>query len=306
MPVHTTALIVGARTVRQGTGPFLAAALHKLGVQITSVVGTTPDTAAEAARSLQTSLDINTRSYDDLAEALVTERPEFVVLCSPWQYHEAQLGLIASAGCHCLVEKPLLWPGSEDTVASVIRQFESKDLLLQVVAQWPFALPQFESLFGPSSQCVDAFNMRLSPISLGPIMVPDAAPHFLSLLQALVGPGDCQQVSIELSGEDRLSVQCRYKHARGSVRAELELQTVAQRPRPAWIEINGQRAERKVELPDYRQFLSGAGRQIALPDPMEQVAADFIGNLRRGGLTDRPLLMSLQRNLCTLSAAWPS
>lgn len=300
------ALIVGARTVRQGTGPFLAAALHKLGVEITAVVGTTAGTAAEAARSLQGSLGINTRSYSDLAEAISTELPDIVVLCSPWQYHEAQLRLVANGGCHCLVEKPLLWPGSEGTVAEVIRQFESKGLLLQMVAQWPFALAQFDTLFGPIPDHIDTFNMRLSPISLGPVMVPDAAPHFLSLLQALVGPGECQQVAIEQSGQERLSLHCQYTHAHGCVQAALELQTVTQRPRPAWIDINGQRAERQVELPDYRQFLSGGGRQVALPDPMNQVAADFIGKLDHGAETDGTLLMSLQRNLCTLAAAWPN
>ncbi|MEP1596296.1 MAG: Gfo/Idh/MocA family oxidoreductase, partial [Halieaceae bacterium] len=195
MPEQMKALVVGARTVRQGTGPFLTAALHKLNVEIAAVIGTTPETAAEAASTLQTKLGISAGSYSDLDDAINIERPALIVLCSPWQYHEEQLKKIASGGCHCLVEKPLIWPGSEEAVAKIVDQFDAKGLLLQMVAQWPFALSAFESLFGPSPENIDTFNMRLSPISLGPVMVPDAAPHFLSLLQALVGPGECREVS---------------------------------------------------------------------------------------------------------------
>jgi predicted dehydrogenase len=303
--VQATALLVGARTVRQGTGPFLAAALHDQGVVINGIVGTSAVTVAEAAAALKAKHGISASGYSDLAEAMGAEQPDIVVLCSPWQYHEAQLQLVAAGACHCLVEKPLLWPATPSAAAELIGQFETRGLLLQMVAQWPFALRQFEALYGPLPDQIDSFEMRLSPISLGPHMVPDAAPHFLSLLHALVGPGECREVSIAHSMQDRLTVQCRYEHARGSVESVLDLQTVAQRPRPAWIAINGQRAERQVQLPDYHQFLVGAGRQAALPDPLAEVAADFLGKLDGGAVTDGPLLNALHRNLCQLAKAWP-
>ena len=300
-----SAVLVGARTVRQGTGPFLIAALHDQGVVIDGIVGTSADTLAEAAAALKAKHGINARGYTDLAEAVGTEQPDIVVLSSPWQYHEAQLKLVAAGSCHCLVEKPLLWPATQSAATELIDQFEASGRLLQMVAQWPFALREFEALYGPLADQINTFEMRLSPISLGPHMVPDAAPHFLSLLHALVGPGECREVSIAQSGQDRLTATCSYEHDGGSVASVLELQTVAQRPRPAWIEINGQRAERQVQLPDYHQFLVGAGRQVALPDPLAEVAADFLGKLDAGATTDGALLNSLHRNLCQLANAWP-
>jgi len=298
-------VLVGARTVRQGTGPFLAAALHGQGVIVSGIVGTSASTVAEAAAALKAKYGISTRGYSDLAEAMRAEQPDIVVLCSPWQYHEAQLKQVAGSACHCLVEKPLLWPASPGAAAELIGQFETSGRLLQMVAQWPYALRQFETLYGPLPDHIDSFEMRLSPISLGPHMVPDAAPHFLSLLHALVGPGDCRDVSIAQSGQDRLTTKCRYEHAGGTVESVLDLQTVAERPRPAWIAINGQRAERRVQLPDYHQFLVGKGRQAALPDPLAEVATDFLGKLDSGAATDGPLLNSLHRNLCLLANAWP-
>jgi len=290
--MQATALLVGARTVRQGTGPFLAAALHDRGVVITGIVGTSAVTIAAAGAALKAKHGISASGYSDLAEAIGAEQPDIVVLSSPWQYHEAQLKLVAAASCHCLVEKPLLWPATPSAAAELIGQFETSGRLLQMVGQWPFALSQFEALYGPLPDQIDTFEMRLSP-------------HFLSLLHALVGPGECREVSIAHSGQDRLTVQCRYEHASGTVESVLDLQTVAERPRPAWIAINGQLAERQVQLPDYHQFLVGAGRQAALPDPLAEVATDFLGKLNAGAVTDGPLLNSLHRNLCQLANAWP-
>ena len=300
-----SAVLVGARTVRQGTGPFLAAALHEQGVIVTGIVGTSAGTVAEAAAALKAKHDISTRGYSDLAEAIGAEQPDIVVLSSPWHYHEAQLKLVAAGSCHCLVEKPLLWPATPGAAAELIGEFETSGRLLQMVAQWPFALRQFEALYGPLPDQINTFEMRLSPISLGPHMVPDAAPHFLSLLHALVGPGECREVSIVPSGQDRLTAKCSYVHAGGSVASVLDLQPVAKRPRPAWIAINGQRAERQVQLPDYHQFLVAKGRQEGLPDPLAEVAADFLGKIDAGAATDGPLLNSLHRNLCQLANAWP-
>ena len=78
--MQATALLVGARTVRQGTGPFLAAALHDRGVVITGIVGTSAATIAAAAAALKAKHGISASGYSDLAEAIGAEQPDIVVL----------------------------------------------------------------------------------------------------------------------------------------------------------------------------------------------------------------------------------
>ncbi|MFT6287797.1 MAG: hypothetical protein ACJA09_002553 [Alcanivorax sp.] len=42
-------------------------------------------------------------------------------------------------------------------------------------------------------------------------MIPDAAPHFISLLQALAGTGDCEEVKLLSKSPDELTLKCRYR-----------------------------------------------------------------------------------------------
>lgn len=299
------AVVVGARTARQGTGPFIAAALAAQGVEVSAVVGTSDATVSSARNHLRENWQIDCPGYTDLAQALERERPEAVALCSPWRFHAEQLAAIAAAGCHCLVEKPLAWPASEAGADQLIGSFEENGLLLQVVAQWPATLPGFHQLHGEPPRSPASFNMRLSPISIGPDMVTDSAPHFVSMLQALLGPGDCVDISVIAGGDapGKLDLTCNYRHREGVTRATLQLETCPERPRPAWYSIDGARADREVELPDYRQFLVAGDRRVALPDPLHQVVREFVQELESGVGTDGQALRRSHRNLLQLATA---
>jgi hypothetical protein len=304
--VSPRTLVVGARTARQGTGRFLAGALSAGGAEVCALVGTSESTATDARDGLARDFSIRATPYTDLAQALAAEQPDLVLLASPWQFHQQQLELIADAGCHCLVEKPMLWPGSEASAAAIVDRFASRNLLLDVVGQWPFALEQFEALHSTLPHPVESLTMRLSPISIDDSMIPDAAPHFVSLLQALVGPGDFADINIVRFGDGeqaRLELNARFEHGTGAVAATLLLEAVAQRPRPAWFEINGLRAAREVVLPEYQQYLVAAGRRVSLPDPMHAVADAYLGRLKRGETTEVTRLLAAHRSLCQLAEA---
>ncbi|MDP1930790.1 MAG: Gfo/Idh/MocA family oxidoreductase [Gammaproteobacteria bacterium] len=283
-------VLAGARSVRQGTGPFIAAALQKAGARIAGIVGTSSDTAELARRELAQRHHITTKGYVDLRDAIATERPDVVAICTPWQVHAEQLAIVAEAGCHCLVEKPLAWPLSTPQVDELISAFEQRGLLLHMVSQWPHTLPVFESLHGALTLPVQRFAMRLSPISIGSTMIPDAAPHLISMLQALSGPGDCEDIVVtaghgdfpENSAIDSLILDFAYRTDIGVTQAQLQLQTCAERPRPAWYQINDLRVERELVLPEYQQYLTANGRRIGLDDPMELMATAFLTALRDG------------------------
>jgi hypothetical protein len=304
-------IVVGARSTRQGTGPFIAGAIKKSGAEVVAVVGTQTHSVESALASLATEQDIRCRGYTDLNEAIASEQPDAVAICSPYPFHLDQLQTVAAAGCHCLVEKPLVWPGSAIQVSRSVEHFSRRGLLLQMVAQWPLSLVAFAELNGPIPQMVNDFTMRLSPVSIGPNMVPDSAPHFISMLQALLGPGQCEQVEIELIEVDeqpggKLALKCNYRHDRGVARAQLLLETCEQRPRPAWYQINGMRVDRKVELPHYAQCLVAGERSVSMKDPMEGVVEHFLAALTEELPTDVDGLVLGHRNLTQLADAWPA
>lgn len=296
-------VVVGARSVRQGTGPFIAAGLAKAGADIAAVVGTSEQTAIEAAAGLQRDWGINTTGYASLALALEQVRPTAVALCSPWRYHAEQLQQVAQAGCHCLVEKPLAWPATLAQCDDLTKAFTNKNRLLQQVTQWPTTLGAFAQLHHGLPSRIHSFTMRLSPISIGEDMITDSAPHFVSMLQALTGPGDCEDVAIEKTPE-QLVLRCNYLHSSGATAGTLILQTCESRPRPAWYEINGLRADRRVALPQYEQSLVSDEREVGLQDPLHVVTAQFLADIQAGKTTPAVPLLGAHRNLQQLAAAW--
>lgn len=301
------ALVIGARTRRQGTGPFIAAGLAAAGLPVTGIVGTSTHSVKEALHDLHENWQLTPVGYTDLGRALQELAPLAVAICSPWQFHAEQLAAVAEAGCHCLVEKPLLWPNSPATVDALLARFDSQGLLLQLVDQWPTSLGAFSRLHGPLPAAIEQFRMRLSPVSLGDDMVTDSAPHFIGMLHALCGPGDCEDVQVVTStdthGDPGLTIACRYRHGMGSCKAALELRTRVRRPRPAWYAINGMRVDREVELPDYRQYLVSKGRRVPLPDPMHSITASFAAQLASGQRNAGQDLQVRQRNLQQLADA---
>ena len=86
--------------------------------------------------------------------------------------------------------------------------------------------------------------------------------------------------------------------------AALQLTTCPQRPRPAWYQINDLRAEREIDLPSYQQYFVAGDSRVPVPDPMHQVARDFLHNLETSATTDGALLRQAHQNLLQLAAAW--
>ena len=140
-------------------------------------------------------------------------------------------------------------------------------------------------------------------------MITDSAPHFISMLQHLMGPGNCHHVTLDNSlgaheKNTRLSLACSYLHSGGECEAQLLLETCLQRPRPAWYQINEQRADRALELPEYQQFLVVGEHSEPLPDPLHAVVHHFVKGMLSGRKTDGHLLRQSHQNLLQLNAPW--
>ena len=290
------AVIVGARRQRQGIGEFIAANLDGAGVEIAGIVGTTDETVAEAQRGLEQGHGIRARGYLSLAEALAKERPTLVAICSPYAHHRAQLERVARAGAHCLCEKPLWWwtgagePGCPAVTATLANDFARQGLLLDLVTQWPYTLAAFDELHEGvrGGETLHRFEMILSPLSRGGAMLPDAAPHVLSMLHALVGAGVVQDPVAAYDDPDgeRMALDFRYRHAAGETAVSCRFNCTPARPRPAAYAINGRWVHRRIGMPGYAIHFDSDDASIAVEDPLKLLVRDFVSRLRCHEPTD--------------------
>ncbi len=291
-------IIVGARRRRQGIGEFLAAAFSVAGAEVTAVVGTTSETAGLAQANLLARHGIKCAAYSSLATALEKESPDIVVICTPFESHLEQLKLVLAAGAHCLCEKPLIWGMGSRNISEttqIIDGFIHNKRHLSLVTQWPYTLASFYEIYpGLKNQPVSDFEMTLSPIRPGPDMILDAAPHIISMLQALVGHGTIQNVQSSFTdNEKRLTLGFNYDQTADTNTAVKFITTVCEDiPRPASYSINGHGLSREIELPDYKIWFTGNNKRVPANDPLNLLAADFLEKISNSSPLDRQALIA--------------
>lgn len=298
------AAVVGARRVRQGTGEYVARELARRGVDVVAIVGTRPESVAEAAANLRERHGIDPRGYTSLDELLAAEDVDLVAVCSPIAAHPDQVRAALAAGCHVLCEKPLLWlAGSERDPAGAARnagaaaalcaESRAAGRLLSLNTQWPFTLPAFDELHpGVRDQPLERFEMHLGPTRLGADAVLDSGSHPLSMLWALAGPGSLSQLEVETlpsphdPGADPadavMALRFRYEHRAGTAAVCLRLKRCPSPPRPAGYAVNGASVERRIELPEYRISLVGGDETALVGDPLADAVEDFLDRARAG------------------------
>jgi predicted dehydrogenase len=285
---------------------YVTRAFHDAGCGLCAIVGTSEQSARAAKDELGTA-GAQARIYGELKQALREERPDIVAVCSPYLLHREQLGCVAEIGAHCLCEKPLWWGPemhSARETARLVDSFLEAGLLLDLLTQWPQTLASYDELFPQAAaEPLERFEMRLSPISSGPEMVPDAMPHVLSMMWALVKePGEIASPKAAFgNGSRELTVDFDYRHPRGVTQVTARFVTCPEQPRPAWYGINGRVAERKIDMTaGYAMRLvdrhDEGGRSVALPDPLPMLVQQFVRELRAGqGTFNEPRRRHMRR-----------
>jgi predicted dehydrogenase len=97
-------------------------ALRRLGVEVTGVVGSSPERAREKARSYPLP-----SAYDSLEQALADPQVDVVHLTTPNHLHYPQVKEVLAAGKHCVCEKPLALSSAES--AELLRLAERSGLV---------------------------------------------------------------------------------------------------------------------------------------------------------------------------------
>lgn len=288
--------VIGARRKRQGIGEHVARYLARRGAAVRAVAGTTPETAEEARAALATRYGIQSKAYASVEEMLAREPLDAVAICSPIEAHAAALDLAARSGLHALCEKPLIFDPERDgaaDVAAFAARFAAAGRYLGTITQWPFTLAAFRRLHPDAPLGAPRhFAMRLSPIARGEAMLIDSLSHPLSLLRALVGPGETRPRGTAWTGDEAAKVRFDYSHRAGVVACEVALVRCLEQPRPAGYAIDGFEACREIRLPDYSMTLVAGARSVPLDDPLDLLVEDFLARAARGEAPDAAGLAS--------------
>jgi hypothetical protein len=276
--------IVGAGRSRNGLGPFLASVLERAGCRVTAVAGRSPARTEANAAALGERLGHDVRPCRDLDE-LCASGIAALVIASPPEHHLAALEAAAAARLPVLCEKPLVHEDHFASGAEVVSRFVGSSVLLTENGHWPFVLPVLRELYGDVSfASVRQLSLGLGSVTSGRALVQNALPHLLSLAQA-VGHVDADTMADGVS-LDRPTlvapnvVRARLCGPRIDLRMALHLDPCPNPPRPAWLEIDGARLNRRVG-PGYTFSFSGNGREMAVADPMQQLVFRFAELLRR-------------------------
>ena len=287
--------LIGARRSRQGLGPYVARNLREAGAELAGVLGTSADSAAEAARALGAAGCPPLRGYTDLRRLVEREAPDALAILSPHATHEAYLRLALEAKLHVLCEKPFIHgvDGLGARAAQLVDGFARAQLLLHENCQWPEVLPSYYALFPEREQRAPrSFSMQLSPVAENPGgMLADSLSHPLSLVQALC-PDPAARIAdprfewaprergVDRREPPRLRIAFGYVASSATLQVGVELRPCLSVPRPAALALDGDWAQREVREPDYQIHLTASARSVKVPDPLAVLVGRFVAELR--------------------------
>jgi hypothetical protein len=211
------------------------------------------------------------------------EELDALIVAAPTPAHLPALRIALDAGLHVLCEKPIVAESELGELTALLDAFVERGLLVMENCQWPEVLGAFDIAWpGLRVAPAEEFGLGLAPAGSGRAMVEDSLSHFLSVAQGLFPVGaDTVVASVEIDGlaaeAERCSIRVELRNPdRRRLRGRLELVRVATQPRPAWIEVDGHRLDRRVRLPDYALSLETAdGRSIPIEDPLRRLVYRF-------------------------------
>ena len=285
--------IVGPGRSNQGTGPYIAKNFHELGAQIVGLVSSNIESAYLSSDNLKNEYGIQAKAFDNIEELFTKHETDIVAICSPFITHLDYLKVAIENGCHIFCEKPLWWPKkkilndeyihkiTKETI-SLVDLCKKKQVNLQLNTQWPFTLPAYYQLYPNFRDPITEFAMWLCPESKDENRILDSVPHLLSMLYALIGAGQIQNINFNNdsnSSINELTINFDYIHAQGDTKVDINLSAKDEFPKPAAYAINQNRADRHVELPNYLISLRSSETHLPLVDPLICSIKNFIGSI---------------------------
>jgi predicted dehydrogenase len=266
--------ILGAR----GIGRVHARHFHALGADVCAILGSTPESAAEAARELESDAGVHATPFSNL-DALLDSAVDAVCICTPPELHHAQIRAVAARGLPILCEKPLFWRAdvSRDAVERDLADLTARrDLRLRVNTSNVTFVDAIRDRV-PDGSTVQRFDFwfHTAGACRGRDIAVDLMPHAFSLLRRLVG---MQPIAHFHANENARWFACRFMY--GSTLVTFDLREGRPGPSALSFAING-REFRRVQHgagATYRVHLHdvSTGDDIAVEDPFRSCIAGFL------------------------------
>lgn len=276
-----TVAVIGARRVRQGTGPFLALQAARAGANVAGVLGTRPNSARQAVEWLE-ERGLRTAAFVDHEHMLEELLPDVVIVASPLGTHRAWLGASLEVGAHVYCEKPMI-AAPAGVALELLEQYAAANLVLAENCQWPQVMPAFKALHPKVDlSAVKSFRMLMAPPMRGLTRWHEVLSHPLSLIQEVMpGPADLEDVVYQESGPDAIDTRLRftYRTMDRALACEVMLEDMDIFPRPAEFAFDDALCRRVVEPSDYAiTFVDGSEdcTPVVIPDPMESNLRAFL------------------------------
>ena len=277
--------VVGAGKQNNGIGRYISKYFHLNGSCVVAVLGTTTHSSRSAALDLSC-FGIEAAAYTSFETMILREDPDAIVIASPQETHLHFLHESIEAGLHLFCEKPFVWPLDQEVsvlVEELLDRAARKGLVVCMNSQWPFCLPWYEELCGPlRPEDITGFSMYTQPPGTGLFMVPDAAPHALSMLYQVLGPGKVGGVTMH-PGSREAELCFTYHAGSGECGVSLKLVHNPRQPRDFRFGFNGRIVTRYIEPQSYALQLCRGDSQCSPVDPLNLSVRDFLSALTDGG-----------------------
>jgi len=279
--------VVGARRVRNGTGPFLAREAKALGGKVVSVLGTRPSSTEQACQELS-ELGMNPEPFTHFTQMFECTRPDVLLVASPAGTHRPWLEAAAEAGLHVLCEKPLL-ALFDESGKELIYRFAADGKVLAENCQWPFTFDSFRKLHpGFDPRTATQFRMLLAPSDRGRTRWLETLSHPLSLLQHVFqGPAEIDQIRYEEASPSAPDSRLHFRFTvfQHEVDCEVVLEDTEKLPRPAEFAFGDRVCRRRIEAPNYKFYFDSGfvpvetgetpARKVSAEDPLSLRIKDF-------------------------------
>jgi len=280
--------IFGAR----GIGKTHARIFHSLGAQVCGVLGSSSESAHEAAAALRDSFGIKAKSYSQLNALIDEAKPDAVSICTPAHLHFDQ---IISAFDHNLAvfcEKPFFWyqgitADQLEKGLTVIQMHPNRRFFINTSNAYFLQKVQPEI---KSQKDIESFSFRFytQGVNKGCNIAVDLLPHAFSLLLSFSG---LREISGLNQNVGKHSYQCNFTY--GKEKVDFDFQELPQGAKAFEFMVN-QRKFSRIQTgygATYRVYLhdSQTNRKIEVEDPFSVYIRRFIDYCHNGALVKKDM-----------------
>ncbi len=256
-----------------GIGKFHAREFVYLGSNITSILGSSQESAEKTAQNLQKEFGIRVKPYSDL-NLLLKDKIDAVSICTPLPTHYLFAKKCLENKLNVLCEKPF--------VTSILQAKELFNLArkarkkMGINMQWPAVLKELHY-----DSRVNYFEMRMGSGVKGIKILEEYLPHQNSLLIKLCGVGFPKEINFTKKNEEDVEIEFEYISKKGICKVKYTMAFKEDRPREIFFKINKKEFYRVVSE-NYSQKIISDGEEVFSGDPLTSSLKHFLQTVSYG------------------------